>query len=255
MKNITLKSQKSAFTLIELLVVIAIIAILAAILFPVFARARENARRSSCQSNLKQIGLGALQYIQDYDEMMMPAYTGSILAATGPVQTWGDFVQPYVKSTQLLDCPSATVRVKINPNTNPLRLCIEADPVAGCSTTENRFSYGMNAWAAPPVARGPGRNGVGIPLAAIDNASTVIYFADGGGTNPFQLATGGTPPATVTLSNIRSQVDTQRHFDQDAINAAFVDGHVKYVKIPQTHGAGSSDPDNMWNAYRPNAAP
>ena len=60
--------EKSGFTLIELLVVIAIIAILAAMLFPVFARARENARRSSCQSNLKQIGLGLLQYSQDYDE-------------------------------------------------------------------------------------------------------------------------------------------------------------------------------------------
>src|SRR5205809_4233116 len=61
---------RRAFTLIELLVVIAIIAILAAILFPVFSRARENARRASCQSNLKQIGLGFLQYAQDYDERL-----------------------------------------------------------------------------------------------------------------------------------------------------------------------------------------
>lgn len=70
-----MKNQKrKAFTLIELLVVIAIIAILAAILFPVFARARENARRSSCLSNLKQIGLGAMMYIQDYDERYPQAY-------------------------------------------------------------------------------------------------------------------------------------------------------------------------------------
>lgn len=65
------KNRTKGFTLIELLVVIAIIAILAAILFPVFARARENARRSSCQSNLKQIALGWMQYNQDYDEMMV----------------------------------------------------------------------------------------------------------------------------------------------------------------------------------------
>jgi prepilin-type N-terminal cleavage/methylation domain-containing protein len=67
--------KKFGFTLIELLVVIAIIAILAAILFPVFGRARENARRSSCQSNLKQIGLGAMQYTQDYDEQYLPRWT------------------------------------------------------------------------------------------------------------------------------------------------------------------------------------
>ncbi|RYG63911.1 DUF1559 domain-containing protein, partial [bacterium] len=69
MKSLSLStSRKGAFTLIELLVVIAIIAILAAILFPVFGRARENARRSSCLSNMKQIGLGMMQYTQDYDE-------------------------------------------------------------------------------------------------------------------------------------------------------------------------------------------
>src|SRR5438094_4972769 len=89
------------FTLIELLVVIAIIAILAAILFPVFARARENARRSSCQSNLKQIGLGMAQYTQDYDETypIMP-YNGG----AGP--GLGAYLDSYIKSSQIWRCPS-----------------------------------------------------------------------------------------------------------------------------------------------------
>ncbi len=96
-----MKSHKiyKAFTLIELLVVIAIIAILAAILFPVFARARENARRSSCQSNLKQIGLGMAQYQQDYDERT--------LAVDETIDYgWFDPLQPYIKSTQVFRCPS-----------------------------------------------------------------------------------------------------------------------------------------------------
>jgi len=101
-------SLRAAFTLIELLVVIAIIAILAAILFPVFARARENARRSSCQSNLKQIGLGLLQYTQDYDEKFP---YGAVLAAdpTGWRGVgWAGASFPYIKSAQIFHCPSDT---------------------------------------------------------------------------------------------------------------------------------------------------
>jgi prepilin-type N-terminal cleavage/methylation domain-containing protein len=87
MKKSTLR--KSGFTLIELLVVLAIIAILAAILFPVFARARENARRASCQSNLKQIGLGIMQYSQDYDETLPPASAcGSSTLETGQTTSY-----------------------------------------------------------------------------------------------------------------------------------------------------------------------
>ena len=90
-----------AFTLIELLVVIAIIAILAAILFPVFARARENARRSSCQSNIKQILLGATQYTQDYDEKTVPSRDPASIS-----RAWPYLLQPYLKSTQIFVCPS-----------------------------------------------------------------------------------------------------------------------------------------------------
>src|SRR5579862_4173320 len=96
--------KKQGFTLIELLVVIAIIAILAAILFPAFARARENARRASCQSNLKQIGLGIMQYTQDFDEHLPLGYANPFSSATGQFSTdnlwWGDMIFPYVKSLQ-----------------------------------------------------------------------------------------------------------------------------------------------------------
>ena len=101
-----------AFTLIELLVVIAIIAILAAILFPVFARARENARRTSCASNLKQIGLGIIQYAQDFDGYMPPATLPQSDSSSGgcttgtPVYSWPTLMFAYVKSEQVFVCPS-----------------------------------------------------------------------------------------------------------------------------------------------------
>jgi prepilin-type N-terminal cleavage/methylation domain-containing protein/prepilin-type processing-associated H-X9-DG protein len=102
--QVSLSSQRRAFTLIELLVVIAIIAILASILFPVFGRARENARRSSCQSNLKQIGLGFEQYKDDNDQY----YPGDSTLVAGQYRGWPTFIQPYVKSEQLFVCPSAS---------------------------------------------------------------------------------------------------------------------------------------------------
>ncbi len=93
---------RSGFTLIELLVVIAIIAILAAILFPVFAKARENARKATCQSNLKQIGLATMMYVQDYDEI----YPGiSMATATGQCYT-NDLLNPYIKNSKVWVCPS-----------------------------------------------------------------------------------------------------------------------------------------------------
>ncbi|MBI5833480.1 MAG: DUF1559 domain-containing protein [Armatimonadetes bacterium] len=102
--------RRRAFTLIELLVVIAIIAILAAILFPVFAKAREKARQSSCQSNMKQIGVAMMQYSQDYDESFTP-YGTTPAGYTGYPQNsgwmpWCQLIQPYMKSTQALMCPS-----------------------------------------------------------------------------------------------------------------------------------------------------
>src|SRR5688500_12861258 len=116
-------SVKRGFTLIELLVVIAIIALLAAILFPVFARARENARKSSCQNNLKQIGLGIKQYVQDYDEMY--PMRGNAIG------NWQQQIFPYIKTTQLFACPS---------------------------NTDNKFTVTQPAGAKPPIPRSYGIN-------------------------------------------------------------------------------------------------
>src|SRR5205085_2805953 len=102
--------KRRGFTLIELLVVIAIIAILAAILFPVFARAREQARKSTCQSNMKNINLGNAMYVQDYDETFMPViytdYSWTGMDKTGKVFT--SPLEPYLKNKQINPCPSDT---------------------------------------------------------------------------------------------------------------------------------------------------
>jgi prepilin-type N-terminal cleavage/methylation domain-containing protein len=98
--------MRRGFTLIELLVVIAIIAILAAILFPVFAKAREKARQSSCLSNLKQLGLSMMQYAQDYDESYPAHYR--YMPAGVALYWWADVTQPYIKNYQVLACPSGS---------------------------------------------------------------------------------------------------------------------------------------------------
>ncbi len=114
-------TRKSGFTLIELLVVIAIIAILAAILFPVFANAREKARQISCLSNMKQIGVAIMMYVQDHDEGMVgqaePAgpgastgwnYNGWTYAQAAGYETWLGDIQPYLKNVAVLSCPDVT---------------------------------------------------------------------------------------------------------------------------------------------------
>jgi prepilin-type N-terminal cleavage/methylation domain-containing protein len=111
----TADSLVKGFTLIELLVVVAILGILAAILFPAFAQSQGNARRAACMSNLRQIGLGLLQYVQDYDEQNTKQWYGinsgpSDAVGSGTRYKWMDAIFPYVKSEQLFNCPSQSMR-------------------------------------------------------------------------------------------------------------------------------------------------
>lgn len=208
-------SGRRAFTLVELLVVIAIIAILAAILFPVFARARENARRSSCASNEKQLALGIAQYTTDYDERM------PILASTDV--NWDVAVQPYVKTMEAFRCPSAP------------------KPKAKALVPDNAYH---STYAIPGTDNGARTvmlDKTGLPLAKIkETARTFMLVESGYGRwdNPASLYyTSGYGMLGVGLSEInlttQDPEDTayflhDRHFGGS--NVAFADGHVKWIK-------------------------
>jgi prepilin-type N-terminal cleavage/methylation domain-containing protein/prepilin-type processing-associated H-X9-DG protein len=132
--------SRRGFTLIELLVVIAILAALAAMLFPVFAQAREMARRTTCLSNFTQAGLALLQYVQDYDETMVPSDTGGInLPGWGfgrPDYVWPELVQPYVKNWQVFRCPS-------DPHATDSGLSLDPVTEVPITASHPNFSY---AW-------------------------------------------------------------------------------------------------------------
>ncbi len=215
-------NQKPAFTLIELLVVIAIIAILAAILFPVFARARENARRASCQSNMKQMALSLTQYIQDYDEKYPNLTTGA--GAPGPYG-WVDTMQPYIKSMQIVQCPSDTT-----------------DPGTGAGSAGYTDYYINAALGNTGTATSPVYNVGGISQAAVENSSLTILLADGAGSSPYSTAryraNGYTIEGASTVTSpgygpvggglVTSGSIYQKHLE--GFNLAFVDGHVKWSK-------------------------
>ncbi len=214
------------FTLIELLVVIAIIAILAAILFPVFGRARENARRTSCQSNLKQMGLAVLQYVQDHDG----AYPFGHNEVANPTarRNWYFTIDPYLKSRQIFVCPS-------DSDTAPAGNTPAYAPPSGF-----HVSYAVNVRVSGALS--------GLNEAAIASTSTLAYMADAG-----SAPTG--PNGTVLLnsplkpfSGLRMMVDavapyttvvnnpannnfmgpTPRHLE--TTNLLYADGHVKALR-------------------------
>ena len=197
-------NTRQGFTLIELLVVIAIIAILAAILFPVFARARENARRSSCQSNLKQIGLGILQYTQDYDERYPSSEMDYNNPGTGLVQaTWDTVIQPYVKSSQLLVCPSDSASQRV---THPI---YGANTTRSYSATTQVFGAYINTGSAP------------LSLAAIPETALTVMVAERDQPNFATWTYYG------RVDNLGSEL-AYRHLE--TANFLYCDGHVKTQK-------------------------
>ena len=222
-------SRRHGFTLIELLVVIAIIAILASILFPAFARARENARRATCMSNLKQIGLAFMQYTQDYDEAYPLTSFRDTTNETNPLnESWTIGAAPYLKSTQIFRCPSDSGTIWNTP---------AAPPANNYYTT----SYLMNAWMA-------GKQ-VYAKQSAILSASTVALLTESNGVSrdhfhPFYWGTGsgitGLPEKTGFMTGSATwdaalkqttEIPLTRHLE--GFNIAYADGHVKWAKWSQ----------------------
>jgi prepilin-type N-terminal cleavage/methylation domain-containing protein/prepilin-type processing-associated H-X9-DG protein len=230
------------FTLIELLVVIAIIAILAAILFPVFATAREKARQSACSSNEKQLSMAYLQYLQDYDDQYpFAGWTGS------QYYDWGKEIMPYVKTYGMFSCPSelgvstTSTLLPCSYSMNWNLVCLYKDttfvsinqakltaPAKTILLFEDQM-VNLSAGIDPKNGfsnlnpAGDGRNG-----SVVDKSMQNVIYATGGmggfSTNGFIYTTSG----SCTIANGCWAAPTGRH--SDGSNFAFADGHVKWMK-------------------------
>jgi prepilin-type N-terminal cleavage/methylation domain-containing protein/prepilin-type processing-associated H-X9-DG protein len=221
--------RSKGFTLIELLVVIAIIAILAAILFPVFAQAREKARQTSCLSNLKQMGLGLTMYSQDYDEQLVPAWMGA--AFPGDTR-WMDVIQPYVKNVQLFTCPSSDTNYTPVPAGSNVNAAGVFDKNGGYAMNVTYFADG-NAnppTPIPDVASKASRTLADLPLPA--DTAYVFDFRNNPGS--FQCVWGTingwwAQPAVDNVARPRTLGAggwmAENH--QGKLNVLFCDGHVK----------------------------
>jgi prepilin-type N-terminal cleavage/methylation domain-containing protein/prepilin-type processing-associated H-X9-DG protein len=234
----TVRVRRSAgFTLIELLVVIAIIAILAAILFPVFAQARDKARQTACLNNEKQITLGILQYIQDYDEAFpVSVVNRSATPAAGTIIGWADAIQPYVKSIAVYQCPSEPSE----PSTNPASPGY-TDYFINKNASDGDQTLPLSQNPAMTFLIGEGGSTNATPLAN----STARFRSNGcngaGDTttlDPF-LPVCPAPGLAYNLGG-----GGQRH--ALGANYGFLDGHTKWIK-----NLTNQTSNTIWNGLTP----
>ncbi|BDI28443.1 hypothetical protein CCAX7_004940 [Capsulimonas corticalis] len=214
--------MRKGFTLIELLVVIAIIAILAAILFPVFAKAREKARQASCASNLKQLGLGVMQYVQDNDEIYPVGRSFASNDRSVPFANWGQQIYPYVKSTGVYKCPDDSASPSVMG---------EQGAAAGTPVIPGSYRYNFELGAT--YGSGGTDWGGAHSIASINEPVTRILVSDA---NP-----GGEAGMVWGDWGANQFLDTGRANHTGQLNLLFMDGHVKSVRPIQTVSNGS-----MW---------
>jgi len=210
--------RRTGFTLIELLVVIAIIAILAAILFPVFARAREKARQSSCLSNVKQLTLGLVMYMADYDGRFPSGAAtawGDGSYPSQPYGAWADGIQPYIKNNQIYICPSDGTANCVS-HANSESHTFYADCLMGVYPNQ-KLSYGYNYSLFGHVDSEMPRP---AELAAFADMIERPYFYSDGATLP----TGG---HSISRAHDDRVGRAARH--NGGVNIGFADGHAKWV--------------------------
>lgn len=240
--------RRQGFTLIELLVVISIISILAAMLFPSFARVRESARRASCSSNLRQIGMGLLQYSQDYDEVTVADWFGPDTGATQAMGTpngrykWYDAIYTYVKNKQVFTCPSDQEHLykhygelASGEETTDYGSYVINHSYRGCSGG-GCPGGGSGAWT-PPVSH-PILNQI-VKLNLIATPERTVWVIEG--TNQFCM---GPSEGVITVDNNSPRgLDSARERHNRTVNVLWCDGHVKAVNMDVL---AKADPTNTY---------